>query len=157
MVATAAGSPRAPPDERVRTGNGFDLVALDAIAGDLVGSRAAAGTDAANAVVLLHGILGVKRPCGAVPVVLAWVEAARSGGDGVSALGSVAGGRDAMHAGERPGELGRLAVSDLAGDVPDGDRGLGEQLGGAVHADPGQRLPERCVAVLVEAALKLTT
>src|SRR3954452_22312527 len=58
MVATAAGSPRAPPDERVRTGNGFDLVALDAIAGDLVGSRAAAGTDAANAVVLLHGISG---------------------------------------------------------------------------------------------------
>src|SRR4051794_28950041 len=85
-------------------------------------------------------------------------RARRSGRGGESAVvaGAVASRRHPVRARERLGELRRLAVADPGGDVADGDRGLGQQLGGALHADPGQTLPERCVAVLVEAALQLT-
>ncbi len=56
---------------------------------------------------------------------------------------------------ERLGELRRLAVSDAARDLADGQAALAEHAGGAVHAHTGQMFAERGVADLGVGALEL--
>jgi hypothetical protein len=54
------------------------------------------------------------------------------------------------------GELRRLAVADLAGDVADGSTVVEQHLAGAIHAYGGQVGAEAAASGLVEDALELT-
>src|SRR3954451_447871 len=64
------------------------------------------------------------------------------------AVGSEGGGREALMAAERLGELGGLAVADAVSDLAHGQPAAREQLGRAVHADAGEMLTKGRVADL---------
>src|SRR5687767_9305331 len=53
------------------------------------------------------------------------------------------GGRQSVMPAKRLGELGRLAVTDLESDAAHGIARIGEEFGGAIHADGRQDISER--------------
>src|SRR5215210_908522 len=70
-------------------------------------------------------------------------------------VGAERGGREALMAAERLGELRRLAVADAVRHFPHGEAAAGEQLGGPLHPHAREVLAERGVADLGVGALQL--
>src|SRR5215213_8244077 len=69
--------------------------------------------------------------------------------------GPEGGGRQALVAAERLGELRRLAVPHAVRDLAHGQAAVGEQLGGPLHPHTGEVLAERGPADLGVRALEL--
>src|SRR3954452_5031827 len=106
-------------------------------------TRAAEGTAAAAGSGRARQAAAGRRRSGVMPVA-----------EGL-AVGTEGGGREALMAAERLGELGGLAVPDPARDLAHGQAAAREQLGRALHPDAREVLAERGVADLGVGALEL--